>query len=86
MVYHQIELALPLLVVITYVERVFSTMKSVKTELRNKIGDEWLNDSLVVYIEREIFETIDNEPILNRFQNMDNRRNQLSRSINLSVV
>ena len=86
LVYRQIELALLLPVATASVERVFSAMKTVKTELRNKIGDEWLNDSLVVYIEREIFETIDNEPILNRFQNMDNRKNQLSRSINLSVV
>ena len=41
---------------------------------------EWLNDSLVVYIENEICDSIDNEFILNCFQNMDSRRNQLSRS------
>ena len=29
---------------------------------------EWLNDSLVVYIENEIFDSIDNELILNRFK------------------
>ena len=70
----------------TSVERVFSAMKAVKTDLRNRMGDEWLNDSLVVYIENEIFDSIDNELILNHFQNMDSRRNQLSRSTKHSVA
>ena len=68
------------------VERVFSAMKVVKTDLRNRMRGEWLNDSLVVYIENEIFDSIDNELILNRFQNMDSRRNQLSRSTKHSVA
>ncbi|KAH6770364.1 hypothetical protein C2S52_015167 [Perilla frutescens var. hirtella] len=59
------------------VERAFSAMKIVKTDLRNRMGDEWLNDSLVVYIEKEIFSTIDNEQILQRFQSIDTRRYQL---------
>ena len=86
MVYHLVELALLLHVATTSVERVFSAMKAVKTDLQNRIGDEWLNDSLVVYIEKEIFDSIDNELILNRFQNMDSRRNQLSRSTKYSVA
>ena len=68
-----------------YVCLFISAMKAVKTDLRNRMGDEWLNDSLVVYIENEIFDSIDNELILNRFQNMDSRRNQLSRSTKYSV-
>ncbi|XP_039119636.1 zinc finger MYM-type protein 1-like, partial [Dioscorea cayenensis subsp. rotundata] len=59
------------------VERVFSVMNIVKTDLRNKMGDEWMNDSLVVYIECEVFATIDNEAILQRFQKMQTRRMQL---------
>ena len=47
---------------------------------------EWLNDSLVANIENEIFDYIDNELILNRFQNMDSRRNQLSRSTKHSIA
>ena len=35
----------------------------------------WMNDLLVVYFEKEIFLTIDNEAILQRFQNMSMRRN-----------
>ena len=86
MVYRLVELALLLPVATVYVERVFSAMKAVKTDLRNRMGDEWLNDSLVVYIEKEIFDSIDNKLILNRFQNIDSRRNQLSRSTNHSVA
>lgn len=80
LIYRMVELALLLPVATASVERAFSAMNIVKTDLRNKMGDEWLNDSLVVYIEREVFATIDNEAILNRFQNMDARRNQLSSS------
>ena len=86
MVYRLVELTLLLPVATTSVERVFSAMKVVKTDLRNRMRGEWLNDSLVVYIENEIFDSIDNELILNRFQNMDSRRNQLSRSTKHSVA
>ncbi|KAH6820767.1 hypothetical protein C2S53_018952 [Perilla frutescens var. hirtella] len=77
LVYRLIELSLVLPVATASVERAFSAMKTVKTDLRNRMGDEWLNDSLVVYIEKEIFSTIDNEPILQRFQSIDTRRYQL---------
>ncbi|XP_039123378.1 uncharacterized protein LOC120259998 [Dioscorea cayenensis subsp. rotundata] len=59
-----INLALVLPVATASVERMFSAMNIVKADLRNKMGDEWMNDSLVVYIEREVFATIDNEAIL----------------------
>ena len=49
MVYRLVELALLLPVATTSVERAFSAMKAVKTDLQNRMGDEWLNDSLVVY-------------------------------------
>ncbi|XP_042404534.1 uncharacterized protein LOC121994634 [Zingiber officinale] len=47
LVYRMIELALVLPVATASVERVFSAMKTVKTDLRNRMGDEWMNDSLV---------------------------------------
>lgn len=78
LVYRMIELALVLPVATASVERVFSAMKIVKTDLRNRMGDEWMNDSLVVYIEKEIFSTIENEQILLRFQSMGSRRYQLA--------
>ncbi|XP_074591761.1 uncharacterized protein LOC141847605 [Curcuma longa] len=78
LVYRLIELALVLPVTTASVERVFSAMKIIKTDLRNRMGDEWMNDSLVVYIEKEIFATIENEQILQHFQQMNTRRTQLS--------
>ncbi|XP_042432781.1 uncharacterized protein LOC122019372 [Zingiber officinale] len=76
-VYRMIELALLLPVTTAIVERVLSTMNIVKTDLRNGIGDEWMNDNLIVYIEKDVFNTVDNEPILQCFQNMESRRMQL---------
>ncbi|KAK1560300.1 hypothetical protein Q3G72_024869 [Acer saccharum] len=59
------------------VERVFSAMNIVKTDLRNRMGDEWLNDSLLAYVEKDIFDIIDKETIMQRFQNMKPRRGKL---------
>ncbi|KAL0383015.1 UNVERIFIED_CONTAM: hypothetical protein Scaly_0588800 [Sesamum calycinum] len=78
LVYRFIELALILPMATTSVERAFSAMNIVKTELRNKMGDEWLNDLMVWCIEREIFADIDDEVILQHFQNMQTRRFQLA--------
>jgi hypothetical protein len=44
LVYHLIELTLILPVATTSVERIFSAMSIIKTDLRNKMGNEWLND------------------------------------------
>ncbi|KAJ6926867.1 zinc finger MYM-type protein 1-like [Populus alba x Populus x berolinensis] len=76
-VYMLIKLSLLLPVATATVERVFSAMHIVKSRLRNKMGDKWMNDSLVVYIEKDIFDKIDNEAIMKRFQNMKTRREQL---------
>lgn len=45
-------------------------MNIVKNPQRNRMGDEWLSDSLVVYIENDIFDSIDNDGVIQRFQNM----------------
>ncbi|GKC25370.1 hypothetical protein Tco_1027520 [Tanacetum coccineum] len=39
-------------------------MKIVKTRLRNKITDEWMNDCLVTYIEKEMFDNTNSEDSL----------------------
>lgn len=78
LVYRLIELALILPVATATVERTFSAMKIIKTELRNKMADDWINDSMICYIEREIFAAIDDERILQRFQSMNNRKYQTS--------
>ena len=39
--------------------------------------DQWMDDCLVVYIERNVACSIDNETIIQRFQNMKTRKRQL---------
>lgn len=45
-------------------------MKIIRTELRNKMGDYWLNDLMVIYIERELFKGLDLQNI-KKFQKKD---------------
>ncbi|KAL7233566.1 hypothetical protein ACSBR1_017229 [Camellia fascicularis] len=74
LVYLLVKLALILPVANATVERAFSVMKFIKNRLRNQMGDQWLNDCLVTYIEKDVFDSVDNELIMQRFQNMKSRR------------
>jgi hypothetical protein len=58
-VYCLVELALFLLVATAIVERIFTSMKIIKTKLRDKIGNDWLNHRMICYNEREIFASIE---------------------------
>nr|XP_028946821.1 uncharacterized protein LOC103417557 [Malus domestica] len=77
LVYLLVKLALILPVATASVERAFSMMKIVKNPHRNRMGDQWLNDSLVVYIEKDVYDSISNDVVIRRFQNMRTRRGQL---------
>ena len=77
LVYLLVKLALILPVATASVERAFSSMKLIKNDLRNSIGEEFLNGCLVCKIERKIFENVSNDAIIDRFQNMKSRRVQL---------
>ena len=80
LVYRLIELALILPVATATVERAFSAMSLIKTDLRNNMNDEWMNHSMVCYIERDIFASTKDDKILERFQGMRSRKKQLSRA------
>lgn len=73
-VYLLLTLCLTLPVATATVERSFSAMGLIKEDLRNRLGNEWLNDCLVTYIEKEVFDTIDDEDVLQEFQKMKFRR------------
>jgi hypothetical protein len=77
LVYRLLELALVLPVATATVERSFSAMKFIKTNLRNKMDDIFLTDALLCYVEKEVFASVENEAILQRFQAMGPRRLQL---------
>ena len=77
LVYLLVKLVLTLPVATATVERSFSVMKYIKNELCNRMGDQWMNDCLIVYIEKDIACSINNETIMQRFQKMKTRRRQL---------
>ena len=77
LVYLLVKLGLILPVVITTVERIFSVMKYVKNQLCNRMKDEWINNCLLTYIESDVFDSIENENIMQLFQNMKTRRGKL---------
>ena len=72
-VVYMLKLMLVLLVATASVERVFSIMNYLKNKLRNKIGDQYLNDCLA-FIGREFFLQAKDKGIINRFQAMKNRK------------
>ncbi|XP_018455197.1 uncharacterized protein LOC130496927 [Raphanus sativus] len=74
LVYRLLKLCLILPVATASVERCFSAMNIVKTASRNSIGDEFLSDCLVCFIEKQILDTVTNETIIKRFQSMSERR------------
>ncbi|GAA0167174.1 hypothetical protein LIER_22165 [Lithospermum erythrorhizon] len=70
-IFELVKLAFLLPATTTSVERVFSAMKYVKNELRNRMSDPWLNDCRITYV----------ETILNRFQAISKRRVQVKISL-----
>ncbi|KAG5573775.1 hypothetical protein H5410_063541 [Solanum commersonii] len=77
LVYLLVKWTLILPVATATVERAFSSIKHIKNEVRNSIGNQYLNDCLVCYIERDVFINVSNDVIIDRFQNMKTRRGQL---------
>jgi hypothetical protein len=76
-VYELIELALLVPVSTATEERLFLAMKIIKSKLRNKIADDWFNNLMVCYFERELFRSLEEAIILRRFQNLKTRKMQL---------
>jgi hypothetical protein len=72
-VYKLLKLVLLLPVATASVERVFSSMNYVKNKQRNKMGDEYLNNCMVTFIEREFFNQVTDEDIINLFQQGDRK-------------
>jgi hypothetical protein len=64
------KLSLLLSVATNTVKRVSFVMHIFKNKLWNKMRDKRINNSLIVYIGKDIFNEIDNEIIMKRFQNM----------------
>ena len=48
-------------------------MKNVKTVLRNRSSDEFMNDYVISFVEQEFLDAIPNDDVIVRYQNMDDR-------------
>ena len=57
----------------TISEQVFSTMKLVKIRFRNKIEDEFLANSLIIHIEKDIVKNFDYDSIIDDFKSLKER-------------
>jgi hypothetical protein len=73
LVYKLLKLVLILPVATASVERVFSSMNYVKNKLRNKMSDEYLNNALVTFVERDFFSQVKDEDVIKIFQQGDRR-------------
>ena len=74
-VYKLLKLVLLLRVAIASVERAFSVLNFIKNKLRNSMGDQYLNDCLVTFIEKQFFLCVADEDIISRFQKLPRRIN-----------
>jgi hypothetical protein len=54
-------------------------MNIIKTELRNKMNHDRMNNSMICYIERDLFASIEDENFLKHFQGLRNRKINLPR-------
>jgi hypothetical protein len=53
-------------------------MRIIKTELRNRTSDDWLNYRMVCYIERDVFASTDDDDIMYHFQSYRSRKGLLT--------
>ncbi|XP_073355252.1 uncharacterized protein [Aegilops tauschii subsp. strangulata] len=64
-------------VAIASVERCFSAMNVVKKKLHNKIGDQFMSDCLICYVEKEMFSPISNDDVFDLFKAIKDRKGKL---------
>lgn len=74
LVYRLLKLVLILPVATASVERCFSAMNVVKNMLRNKMGEQFMSDCLICYVEKDMFSTINNDVVFDLFKKMKDRR------------
>ncbi|XP_076910807.1 uncharacterized protein LOC143568566 [Bidens hawaiensis] len=77
LVYRLLKLALVLPVATASVEISFSAMKRIKSSLRNRISDDFLNACVICAVEVDKLVNVTNEDVIERFQKMKTRRGQL---------
>ena len=74
LIYRVVKLVLTLPISTATTERAFSAMNVIKTDLRNKMEDEFLSDTMMLFIERDIAATISTNSIIDDFEDLKRRR------------
>ena len=74
LIYRVVKLVLTLPVSTATTKRAFSVMNVIKTDLRNKMEDEFLSDTMMLFIERDIAVTISTDSIIDDFEDLKRRR------------
>ena len=77
LVYQLLKRVLILPVATASVERCFSAMNIVKNVLRNKMGEQFMSDCLICFVEKDIFSTITKDDVIDRFKKVKNREGKL---------
>ncbi|XP_071712552.1 uncharacterized protein [Rutidosis leptorrhynchoides] len=77
LVYRLLKLAVVLPVATATVERCFSAMKIVKTNLRNRVGEEFLNACAIFAVERDALANVKDEYVIQRFPKMCDRKGKV---------
>ena len=72
--YKLLKLVLVLPVATASVERIFSAMNTIKNKLRSRMGQNFLNNCLTTFIEREFFLQAKDENVIKYFQAMKERK------------
>ena len=73
LIYRVVKLVLTLPISTATTERAFSTMNVIKTDLRNKMEDEFLSNTMMLFIEMDIAATISMDSIINDFEDLKRR-------------
>ena len=74
LIYRVVKLVLTLPVSTATTKRAFSAMNVIRTDLRNKMEDEFLLDTMMLFIERDIATTISTDSIIDDFEDLKRRR------------
>jgi len=77
LVYRLLKLVLVLPVATTSLERCFSAMKIVKILSRNRIGNKFMNDRIICFVEPAFLATIPDKVKIDHFQKMENRNRKM---------
>ena len=73
LIYRVVKLVLTFPISTATTERAFSTMNVIKIDLRNKMEDEFLSNTMMLFIERDIAATISMDSIIDDFEDLKRR-------------